>query len=170
MSQLRARGVCLSRDRDILVIRPVSAVTGEEIAALRQHKAAILTLLQGHVAGTPDLAPRFRRRMETSSPPREGSAPMAAAESPTTAQLRARLGQQGVRAWRFPWPATLNGVARQIGPLTSCAECGAWTFVRYGEVAFCLPCVVRSAETPTAEVTPPDSVGADDAFDWEVQT
>jgi hypothetical protein len=104
---------------------------------------------------------RFCRLVETSSPPSEGTAPVLAL---STAQLRAPLAQQGVRAWRFPWPVTLNGTERQIGQLASCMTCGRATFVRY-ETASCLPCAIQAAAAPAVEVTPPD--GRADELDWE---
>ena len=46
VAQLRARGVIREPDGPTLVVRPVSAVRPEEIAALRQHKAEVLALLR----------------------------------------------------------------------------------------------------------------------------
>jgi hypothetical protein len=359
MTELHGRGVSLSLDGDILVIRPVSRVTPEEIAALRYHKAEILALLQrqappapvgetprtvttkttewaarggrdgrtglprswsparfteaalssfgfdnhwipweaiahaiglGHAwawcwipleletagllerqgTGGAEDPWRFRRRVETSSPPRNVPAPgarghtlhtmhtvaagplspepagpdlaalttlamrlcadgdptaipgftrrLAQAEATLRTRLRtrrtalsrddaigalkdtglsmaearalfyARAGRSwfdaggavvAVRAGRADgtatitatptgeiatsWPSTLNGAPRQIGPLTSCAKCGAGTFVRYCEVASCLSCVLRVAELHAPEVASPaaDAAGGE---------
>jgi hypothetical protein len=46
----------------------------------------------------------------------------------------------------FPWPATLGGEPRSVGPFTGCSRCASdahpvrrGTFVKYGGTPLCLP-------------------------------
>jgi TubC N-terminal docking domain len=60
VERLRARGVALERDGHALVIRPADAVSPEEVAALRCHKAEVLQLLtvpSGYAHPWPDALP-----------------------------------------------------------------------------------------------------------------
>lgn len=56
----------------------------------------------------------------------------------------------------FPWPETLDGAARRIGPFTPCGECGDGTWVRYGDVPRCLACST-GVRLPVAELLEPVS-------------
>jgi hypothetical protein len=55
VATLQARGVMLRPDGDRLHVRPVEALTPEELAALREHKADVLALL----AAPPSSPPRY---------------------------------------------------------------------------------------------------------------
>jgi hypothetical protein len=45
VAELRARGVTLRPDGELLKVRPISKVSPEELEALRQHKAEVLAIL-----------------------------------------------------------------------------------------------------------------------------
>jgi hypothetical protein len=51
-------------------------------------------------------------------------------------------GEEGGRsAYAHPWPDELVDLgARHVGPYVACADCGAGTWVRFGERPMCLGC------------------------------
>jgi hypothetical protein len=82
VARLRARGVTLEPDGPTLVVRPVSAVHPDEVAALRQHKAEVLALLRtvdrprvalSYAHPWPDAIDRLGRRRVGPFAPCEGS-------------------------------------------------------------------------------------------------
>ena len=116
---LRARGVTLEPRGDKLRVVPASAVTPEEVEALRSSKAEVLALLN---------AARARNAM-----PAEAPRPTPAAGMPSV-----------VRWYSYPWPEELPRLGRRtVGPFETCAECSAWSWVRYDSMVLCLECARR---------------------------
>jgi hypothetical protein len=51
-----------------------------------------------------------------------------------------------VPSYSHPWPDVLPGLGPlRVGPFDPCSDCAKWSWVRYGDVVLCLPCVRRRA-------------------------
>src|SRR5438309_862934 len=129
MARLRARGVEVWRDGEILRYRaPEGALTPELRGAIKQNKSVLLDLQVKTLAATTSPGPKHL-------PVRVLNGSIGAATSVAA-----------------PWPAVLSGLGRlRVGAFTHCADCpegveagpygpvprrrGAWTF--YGNVPLC---------------------------------
>jgi hypothetical protein len=159
---LEARGVMLRPDGDRLRVYPVEALTHDELAALREHKAAVLTLLTApapspSAADDPDdIAPRrwpdldWAHAMTTCLlcgwyGPRPAWRGHECGRTPDAEDdnLRVTVAPAGSRYFH-PWPDVLPGLGRRtIDPFSPCAGCGTGTWARYGDTALCLTCAKR---------------------------
>jgi hypothetical protein len=158
LPELRQRRVELVLEGDSIRYRaPKAALTPELVAAMTEHKAALLRHLRSS-----DPAMLTRTSLPTSSPPSgHGSYTVtpAAAESDGAARtprpelsLNAAARQHSTlnsstrvsSSYAFPWPDVLRGLgARRTCPFDFCIDCAAGTWVRYGGVALCLRCAQR---------------------------
>lgn len=132
VADLQGRGVTLEPRGDKLAVRPVSRVTAEELARLRQHKAEVLRLLE-----TPALpAPRIR--------PGAYGYPWP----DTLPGLGPRRVVAFSRCADCPDPAPRIAVPLADGTLVDLpGPTGTW--VVYGDRPLCLGCARRrAAETP----------------------
>ena len=128
---LEARGVTLRpTERGTLAVRPADAVTPEEVAALRRAKPEVLSMLSERLVASMGA---LREDYEERAAIMQYDGGLACPEAER-------------RAWAlFPWPATLEGASRIVGPLASCARCPddahpsrRTTWVRYGQTPLCL--------------------------------
>jgi hypothetical protein len=56
---------------------------------------------------------------------------------------------RSVRWWAYPWPDELPALGcHSVGPFDLCAECSAWSWVRYGSTVLCLRCARRRLDDP----------------------
>ncbi len=69
LDTLKVRGVTVRADGDVLKIKPFSALTDADRATIRQHKAAILELLETASRIAPATAPPAADETETESTP-----------------------------------------------------------------------------------------------------
>lgn len=130
IAALRARGVTLEPRGDRLRVRPISRLTPDELDRLRAAKAEVLALL-------------------AAAPVETTPAPASPAPSPrlaSTAALAAARADARL-AYAFPWPDRIPDLgARRVQPFDLCGDCGAGSWVTYGDRVCCLPCARRRAE------------------------
>jgi hypothetical protein len=108
----------------------------------------------GHVAGTPE--PVAAERAGTDAP----AVPVGVPGADARARYAEALAEDRMRASRAastggacasPWPDILPDLGpRRVGTFTPCAQCGAGSWVRYGEAVRCLSCATTEAASLTA--------------------
>ena len=80
-------------------------------------------------------------------------APVPAPLHPTVtgSPALAPLPPKVVRSYAHPWPDDVERLGpRRVGPFAPCeGPCSRWSWVRYGDIVLCLPCVLAYNE-PTA--------------------
>jgi len=127
---LERRGILLEpTPRGTLAVEPVDLVSPEEIEALRAAKAEVLALLH--------------ERLDASLGAEREDFEERAAIMEFDAGLQRPEAEQGARAM-FPWPSTLGGEPRVLGPFGRCSRCPsdahpaqAGTWVSYGGERYC---------------------------------
>jgi TubC N-terminal docking domain len=140
LAALRGRGVELQADGDRLRFRPVAAVTADELAALRAHKAGVLALLADlealerdgtatrlrTIAATLTREEHERLRAEVATGDRLAELLVAVLAPP-----RAQVAVLGCRCGGIAWEPDPSGLRER------CTDCKAWS-----------PCSVVAPEVP----------------------
>jgi hypothetical protein len=68
---------------------------------------------------------------------------LSASSEPTSCPPERR----SVKWWAHPWPDESPALGRRsVGSFDACAECSAWSWVRYGGRVLCLACALRKAQ------------------------
>jgi hypothetical protein len=70
-----------------------------------------------------------------------------AKEDPHANEANEAKEAPGGLSYAHPWPDVLPVLgARHVGPYIGCADCGAGTWVRFGDRPFCLGCAVSALQ------------------------